>query len=168
MALKNKRCGQCGRTFTKAQWRGRGKWCPKCQKMVCTECVGTGRMCPACATKIGKDVFGIFFVNFLTGLTFLFVGIISVIQNPGTFQTMPEYPLVMLGLPISLITIGFVALFHHYKRKKIHKNYLKTFPEGVIPYDQRSGHADPGVRRKWAQENLKYSIRSAPIMMETF
>lgn len=72
--INYRRCGQCGRTYTKSQWMKQSNWCPHCNKFVCYDCVSIARICPACGNKVNKRAS---FFRFMSTSMFIFLMLIS-------------------------------------------------------------------------------------------
>jgi hypothetical protein len=163
-----KRWGQCGRTFTKAQWRRNNFWCSNCQKYQCYDCVGSARICPACGTKASRTIHGISFVGIVVGLIMLPMILLTVLANPPKDQSDSVIIGFMVSLPLFIFFIGLVSYFMVRKQKKQHLEYLSEMPPGTIPVENRPGYNNPHIREYWRKESLKRTTRRAPAYKGTY
>ena len=152
------RCAQCGRSYTKAQWRRNDFWCPECKKFVCYDCVGWGMICPACGTKAGRMcrisatmVAGI-------GGGFLLVSILLLIVG-AEHPTIVKQGMSMMGLSLVLIVISIVLFSIWRMQVRMHLETLSRLPSGTIPLEERPGHGDQSVRRRWSEASYARSMR---------
>lgn len=162
------RCGQCGRTFTKAQWRRNDFFCSQCRKFECYDCVGSARICRACGTKVSRIIHKISNVGIVMGLICFPIFLLSVFIKPPENQNEWFAVGLMVSLPLIIFMIGLTFFFIERKQKKQHLEYLSTMPAGIIPIESQIGFNDPDVKRRWREENLKRTTRNAPANKGTF
>ncbi len=166
--IKHRRCGQCGRTYTKAQWRRNDLWCPRCKKFECYDCVTRGFICPACGSKVGRAVNKILVVGIGVGSLFLPMGIIIYYQNPPNTMNAWVGIIVIISLPTLLLFGGIASVFIIRKRYKQHGQYILKMPPGIIPLENRPGYDNVNAKIKWREAVTSLGVRNAPANIGTF
>lgn len=166
--IRVKRCGECGRNFTKSQWRRNNFWCNICSKYICGHCIGRGHICPACGNKVNRKMSDGRFFTIMFSLTFftpilLYTSLYVIYEGSGI-------DLVLFPLLVLIIILGFSTFFQYrikIQRKK-HLKYLDKMPEGIIPLKNRPSYRNQQAREIWSQEHRKHSIKSSSLMKGVF
>jgi len=146
-----RRCGQCGRSLAKSEWRFSKHWCTQCEKYECFRCT-YGTVCPACGnTILNKDDDMIHFISSVIGILFLFMFV-------GYFVNGESWNASIPWLVISLIFLGISYKMHTIitPRTRKHESYLSTIPQGIIPPKERAGFDDQDARDRWRSHNLHH------------
>ena len=166
--IKHRRCGQCGRTYTKAQWRRNDLWCPRCKKFECYDCVTRGFTCPTCGSKVGRAINKILLVGIGVGSLFLPMGIITYFQNPPNTMNAWIGIIVMILLPTLFLFGGITSVFIIRKRYKQHAQYILKMPPGIIPLENRPGYDNINAKIKWREavssQGLRYAYANKGIL----
>ncbi len=161
------RCAQCGRSYTKAQWRRNDFWCPTCKKIVCYDCVGYGRVCPACGTKTSRKIRSGARFGAMMGGTFLFMAFILFALSFSVERDMwVVWTLMVLGA-ISSAGCAVLTVLNK-KQVRMHQEQLSSLPSGTIPLEKRVGYRDLGPRSKWKEANLAMSMIGSGAMKDTY
>lgn len=161
------RCAQCGRRYTKAQWRRNDFWCPKCKKFVCYDCVSRGFICPACGTKTSRNIKK--GAGYGAGLGTMFVLLSVFVLALSSFDLEGLYFVwVWMAIGTPLIFASVILYTLNKKQVRMHQAYLSGLPSGTIPLDRRTGYGDPRVQQKWREANLAMSPRRSVMMKETY
>lgn len=162
-ATRPHRCGQCGRTFTKAQWRRNDFWCPNCEKFVCYGCVTRGMVCPACGTKTNRNMRRLLSLGGAFGAAFLFQGSFGMfVTRLGSTIFWMSFGL-LVGASFCILAV-LISLIFLREQKRKHNAHLSKMPDGVIPLKERVGSGDPVAYGKWREANLERSPRRASLM----
>jgi hypothetical protein len=131
------RCGQCGRSYTKARWRRMAFWCSCCQKYVCSECLTAGQKCPACGLKVDRNADAMLFLGLAFAVGFTLMFILPIIL--GT--KIPIFHPFLIGFDafvISSFFVGMAGFFQSRRQGQKHMAMLLTLPDGTIPPEKRS------------------------------
>lgn len=161
------RCAQCGRSYTKAQWRRNDFWCPTCNKIVCYDCVGYGRVCPACGTKTNRNIRSGARFGAMMGGTFLFLAFMFLaFSYSGDTDMWFIWPLMALGASSTVASVILSVLSR--KQVRMHEEHLSGLPTGTIPLEKRVGYRDLGARSKWREANLARSMTGSGAMKDTY
>lgn len=169
MARKDwrQRCGQCGRRYTKAQWRRNDFWCPTCKKFVCFECVTRGMICPACGTRTNRRIGKFTTLGTAFGIVLIFQSSIVLfvsVQNSDMFWVAT----VEMTLGAVLIGASLTLFVAKKNQVKMHEAYLSELPGGTIPLELRPGYGNPTVYQKWREANLARSPRQSVLMKDAY
>lgn len=157
------RCGQCGRSYNKAQWRRNDFWCPECKKFVCYDCVTRGLICPACGSEVKRKVKSLLYNGFAIGVAFMFPSsLMLVVSRPGS----EIFWIAVIFISISgiLFILGGISFGIVRNRTKRHNAFVARLPKGMIPFNQRAGYGNPVVYVKWKEANLERSPRRSILM----
>jgi len=152
-------CGQCGKEYTKQQWRRQKHWCDSCQKYVCFECIGGyPLLCPACASKV-KKIGGIAFVGIGVSIFFLPMSILLLIQyGPSSGYIFPFL------FAFTLFCLGIHDWIMLRRSRKIHHEYLSNLAAGIIQLKERDGIENNEVREKIKSKKRARSMSRSPLM----
>jgi hypothetical protein len=161
------RCGQCGRSYTKAQWRRNDFWCQTCKKIVCYDCVGYGRVCPGCGTKTSRNIRQGALFGAMMGGTFLFMGFFFLAFSYfGATDMWFIWPLMVLGASSAVASVT-LSVFNR-KQVRMHEEHMSRLPSGTIPLEKRAGYGDLSARNKWKEANLARNMTRYGGMKDTY
>jgi hypothetical protein len=135
--------------------------------MVCYDCIGYGRICPACGTKTKRGVRRGALLGAMSGGTFLMMAFLFLALSFASDTDMWFiWPLIGIGAPFAVASV--VLTFLSRKQTRMHEEHLSRMPKGTIPLEKRAGFGNLSAQRKWREENLARSMTGAGAMKDTY
>jgi len=152
------RCGHCGRTVKRKQWKQNELYCKNCQIFVCKRChvLDLDEKCPRClgnTSRCMRLIRDLLIVSVMIFETIILLSGLAASANVIDILIV-VFVMTLFTSPVWALIIGLHLIIRN--RRKLHVEYLRALPKGKIPKSKRIYSKDleyEKEKRKKSKEN---------------